>query len=396
MRYMQLFTVSQIAQYVRSTLERDPVLRDLWVNGEVSNLFRSSAGHAYFTLKEGTDATIRCVLFSGNRGAEFLADGAAANVHGRVSFYETRGDLQLYADMVQPAGLGLLALELERLNVQLEAEGLFDPTRKRPLPPFPKRIGLVTSEQGAVFHDICTIVERRYPLAEIVLCPAGVQGAQAAPEIVAALRTLNAETNMDVIIVGRGGGSLEDLWTFNTEAVARAIYASRVPVVSAVGHETDVTIADMVADYRAPTPSAAAEAVTPDAAAHVAEIWALGQRAGATLSYHLSERAQGVESLVRRMQGRVPNVASLRQQVDEMVAQGWGALQELIGERRERAQGLELRLQALHPTAVLGRGYAMLVHEATGATVTSVAEVKPGDLVKATVKDGQFTTRVER
>ena len=218
---MQLFTVSQLAQWIKGTLEQDRTLRDLWVNGEVSNLFRSPAGHAYFTLKEGTAAAVRCVLFSGNVGGEHLADGAAINAHGRVSFYETRGDLQLYADTAQPAGLGLLAAELERLKAQLDAEGLFDPSRKRPLPPFPRRIGVATSEQGAVFHDICTIVERRYPLAEIVLCPCGVQGEQAAPEIVDALRTLDRQGEVDVIIVGRGGGSLEDLWAFNTEGVAR-------------------------------------------------------------------------------------------------------------------------------------------------------------------------------
>ena len=392
---MQLFTVTQLAEYIKATLDRDPVLRDLWVNGEVSNLVRSAAGHAYFTLKEGTAAAVRCVLFRGNRGAEHLAGGSAVNVHGRVSFYETRGDLQLYADMVQPAGLGLLAAELERLKAQLEAEGLFDPSRKRPLPLFPRRIGVVTSEQGAVFHDICTIVERRYPLAEIVLCPCTVQGEQAAPEIVDALHTLDEHGGVDVIIVGRGGGSLEDLWAFNTEAVARAIYASRVPVVSAVGHETDVTIADLVADYRAPTPSAAAEAVTPDTVALSAEVWTLVQQAGSTTLYLVRERAGAVESLVQRMQGRLPDVAALRQHVDDLTAQGLVALQALCGQRREQAMALEAQLNALSPTAVLGRGYAVLVHEATGATVTSVAEVQPGDRIHATVKDGRFTTRVE-
>ena len=392
---MQLFTVTELAQYIKSALDQDQVLRDLWVNGEVSNLFRSAAGHAYFTLKEGTAAAVRCVLFSGNRGGEHLAGGAAVNAHGRVSFYETRGDLQLYADMVQPAGLGLLAAELERLRAQLEAEGLFDPSRKRPLPPFPRRIGVVTSEQGAVFHDIRTIVERRYPLAEIVLCPSGVQGEQAAPEIVDALHALDQHGDVDVIIVGRGGGSLEDLWAFNTEAVARAIYASRVPVVSAVGHETDVTIADLAADYRAPTPSAAAEAVTPDAAALSAEVWALAQRASSTTLYLVGEHARSVASFYQRMQGRLPDVATLRQQVDDCTAQGLAALQALFSQRREQTQALAAQLSALSPTAVLGRGYAVLVHEATGATVSSVNQVKQGDRVRATVKDGRFTTRVE-
>ena len=392
---MQLFTVSQLAQWIKGTLEQDRTLRDLWVNGEVSNLFRSPAGHAYFTLKEGTAAAVRCVLFSGNVGGEHLADGAAINAHGRVSFYETRGDLQLYADTAQPAGLGLLAAELERLKAQLEAEGLFDPSRKRPLPPFPRRIGVATSEQGAVFHDICTIVERRYPLAEIVLCPCGVQGEQAAPEIVDALRTLDRQGEVDVIIVGRGGGSLEDLWAFNTEGVARAIYASRSPVVSAVGHETDVTIADLVADHRAPTPSAAAEAATPDTVALGNEVFALAQQAGSRALQMVREHSQWVALSVQRMQGRLPDVSALRQRVDDLTSQGLEALHALFAKRREQTQALEAQLGALSPTAVLSRGYAVLVHEGTGAIVRSVGQVGQGDRVRATVKDGQFTTRVE-
>ena len=275
---MQLFTVTEIAQYLKQSLDRDSQLQDLWVSGEVSNLVRSAAGHAYFTLKDA-GAQIRCALFRGGRGAELLTDGGAVNAHGRVSFYENRGQLQLYVDMVQPSGLGALALELERLKTQLDEEGLFDPSRKRPLPLFPKRIGVVTSEQGAVLHDIRNVVERRYPLAELVVCASAVQGDQAVSEVIDALRTLNAEGDIDVIIVARGGGSLEELSAFNSEQVARAIHASHAPVVSAVGHETDVTIADLVADVRAPTPSAAAELATLDAALLATEVYALAEHA---------------------------------------------------------------------------------------------------------------------
>ncbi len=392
---MQLYTVSEIAQYVKQTLDRDAVLSDLWVNGEVSNLFRSATGHAYFTLKEGNAAAIRCALFRGNHGAELLEDGGEVNVHGRVSFYETRGDLQLYVDMVQPTGMGVLALELERLKAALEEEGLFEPSRKRPLPEFPHRIGVATSEQGAVFHDICTVVGRRYPLAEIVLCPTGVQGERATPEVVDAIRTLDGEGDIDVLIVARGGGSLEDLWAFNTEAVARAIFSCRAPVVSAVGHETDVTIADLVADYRAPTPSAAAEAVTPDAVALAMEVAACAQRARSAVSYRLADDSGAVLSLVQRMSGRLPDVAALRQNVDTLVDGGWQALLAMLGDRREQTRVLETYLNALSPAAVLDRGYAVLVQRATGATVTSAGQVRPGDLLRATVKDGGFDAKVE-
>ena len=392
---MQLFTVSEIAQYLKQALDRDPLLQDLWVGGEVSNLARSAAGHAYFTLKDG-GAQLRCVLFRGNRGAELLADGGAVNAHGRVSFYETRGELQLYVDLVQPSGLGALALELERLRLQLEEEGLFDPSRKRPLPPFPRRIGVVTSEQGAVFHDIRTIVERRYPLAELVLCASAVQGEQAAAEVVDALRTLNATGDIDVIIVARGGGSLEELWAFNAEPVARAIHASHAPVVSAVGHETDVTIADLVADVRAPTPSAAAELCTPDATLLAAELSALMERARNTVAYELSERAQSVDSLAQRMRGRLPDIGGWRQRVDDLLGQGSRALKTLLGSRREQAHSFEAQLHALNPSAVLGRGYAVVAHQTTGAIVTSVDHVHAGDLVRATVHDGGFDAEVRQ
>ena len=389
---MQLFTVAEIAEYLRGALDRDPVLRDLWVNGEVSNLSRSSAGHAYFTLKEGTAAAIRCVLFRGNYGADLLNDGEAVNVHGRISLYEARGDLQLYVDMVQPVGLGILALELERLRVRLEAEGLFEPSRKRPLPAFPQRIGVVTSEQGSVFHDICNVVGRRYPLAEIVLCPATVQGEQAVSEVVDALRTLDAQGTVDVIILARGGGSLEDLWAFNTEAVARALYASRVPVVSAVGHETDVSIADMVADYRAPTPSSAAVEVTPDLAVLLAGLSAFVRQARSTLSYLLEEQSSAVDVLVQRMERRPPDVAGFREGITGLLGRSRESLRTLITRSREQASSLEAQLRALDPTAILRRGYAVLVAEATGTTVTSTAQVQPGDLVEAIVNDGRFHT----
>ena len=390
---MQLYTVTEIAQYVKQALDRDAVLRDLWVSGEVSNLIRSAAGHSYFTLRDA-DSRLRCVLFQGNRGADLLTDGGAANAHGRISFYEARGELQMYVDLVQPAGLGVLALELERLRVRLEEEGLFDPSRKRPLPPFPRRIGVVTSETGAVLHDIRTVLSRRYPLGELVLCPSAVQGDEAPAQIVDALRTLNETGDVDVIIVARGGGSLEELWAFNTEPVARAIHASHAPVVSAVGHETDVTIADWVADVRAPTPSAAAELVAPDVAVLAADVAILVQHARAIILPALAERSQSVAALAQRMRGHLPDIPGRRQWTDDLLEQGRRALAAHLTQRREQARGLESQLAALSPLAVLHRGYAVLEHRRTGAIVASVGQVGPGDPLRATVGDGQFDVAV--
>src|SRR3990172_12180567 len=256
-------TVSALARYLKDLLESNLTLTNLWVEGEISNLTRSTRGHVYFTIKDA-NAQINCVMFQRvYRGAP-LEGGAQVLAHGNVSFYEQRGNVQLVVDFVQPAGIGARQAEFERLKEKLAAEGLFDEARKRPLPAFPARIGVVTSPTGAVFHDICHVLSRRWPLAEVVLAPTPLPRHQAATGVTEAIRQLNDAGGIDVIIVARGGGSVEELWPFNEEIVARAIYASGVPVVSAIGHETDYTIADYVADVRAPTPSAAAETVAPD------------------------------------------------------------------------------------------------------------------------------------
>ena len=255
-----------MSRYLTEILREDPVLQNVWVRGEVGNLTRSAAGHSYFSLRDA-GATLRCVMFRGGGvGADLIEEGSAVIAHGRVALYEPRGDLQLIADVVQPEGVGELQLKLEELKMRLEKEGLFEESRKRPLPRFPVRVGVVTSPTGSVWHDIQNVTSRRYPAVELVLAPALVQGNEAVPTIVAAFDALEHLDDIDVTIVARGGGSLEDLWPFNEEDVVRAIFKSGVPVVSAIGHETDYTIADLVADVRAPTPSAAAELVMPDQA----------------------------------------------------------------------------------------------------------------------------------
>ncbi len=390
---MAVYTVTQLATYVKDSLDRDALLADLWVRGEVSNLSRPSSGNVYFTIKDA-QSQIRCVMFRSARGGDLLANGTAAIVHGRVSMYPARGDIQVYADMVQPEGTGVLYLELEHLKARLEDEGLFEPTRKRPLPPFPRRIGVVTSPTGAVFHDICTVIQRRYPLAEVVLSPTIVQGATAAGEIVLALQALNDLGDVDVIIVARGGGSLEELWPFNEEAVARAIYASRAPVISGVGHETDTTVADLVSDVRAPTPSAAAEVAVPDATRLQAQVMDFRRDAANAMDSAMFQRRQELSAMGQRLQSQSPPVEGWKQRVDEL-SQGLGrSLAASMTLARERFLGLERRLDALNPRAVLERGYAVVQRTEDSTVVASVGQVQTGDALQVTLRDGSFGARV--
>ncbi len=390
---MAVYTVSQVAEYLRDSLEGDRNLADLWVSGEASNLSRSAAGHLYFTIKD-SESQLRCVMFRPTREADRLRDGTSAIVHGRVSIYPVRGELQIYVDLVQPAGTGELHLRLERLKAQLEEEGLFEPTRKRSLPPFPNKIGVVTSPSGAVLHDIATVIQRRYPLAELVVSPTSVQGEQAAPDIADALNELNRLQEIDVIIVARGGGSLEELWAFNEEIVARAIYASRAPVVSAVGHETDVTIADLVADVRAPTPSAAAEMAAPDVSLLLGQVTEWQRDILAIAERMWLERQRDVDSLVQRLTIRGPQVRDKQQRLDEITQSLSKSLWVTLNLSRERFQGLEQQLRALDPKSVLERGYAIVQRSDQGALVKSVWQVEKDDELKVRVSDGSFNARV--
>ena len=390
---MAVYTVSQVAEYLRDSLESDRFLADLWVNGEVSNLSRSAAGHFYFTIKD-SESQLRCVMFRPTREADRLWDGASVIVHGRISIYPVRGELQMYVDLVQPAGTRELHLRLERLKARLEEEGLFEPTRKRNLPPFPNKIGVVTSPSGAVLHDIATVVQRRYPLVELVVSPTSVQGEQAALDISDALNELNRLQEIDVIIVARGGGSLEELWAFNEETVARAIYASHAPVVSAVGHETDVTIADLVADLRAPTPSAAAEMAVPDMSLLLGQVkeW---QRDILAIARRLwFEKQRDVDSLVQRLASRGPQVGDKQQRLDELTQSLSKSLWVTLNLSRERFQGLEQQLHALDPKSVLERGYAIVQRSDQGALVRSVGQVGKDDELNVRVSDGSFNARV--
>jgi exodeoxyribonuclease VII large subunit len=394
---MLILTVEQLVGTIKDVLETEPLLQDAWVQGEVSNLSRSAAGHLYFTLKDA-GGQVRCVLFRHQARYQSYtpANGALVVVHGRVSLYEASGALQLYVDLVQADGIGAAALELERLRQRLAAEGLFDEHRKRPLPAFPRCIGVVTSAQGAVWHDIKTVIARRFPSVVLVLAPAQVQGADAPASIVAGLRRLWELDCCDVIIVGRGGGSAEDLWAFNDEQVARAIYASPAPVISAVGHEVDYTIADLVADVRAPTPSAAAELAVPDRQHLLAELAGLRDRLCAAAGARLSAARAGLDAAGRRL-GRSspqPRLVQQRQRLDDLAAGLTAQLTRRL-ERHDQAVGaLAGRLRALDPRAVLARGYAVVTLAGSGAVVASVGAVAAGDRLRVHVRDGWFGARV--
>lgn len=437
----RLVSVAELTTYVRILFEADELLQDIAVEGEVTQTFTSRAGHIYFTLSDGA-VNLKCVMFRGQvaKARAKLETGVTVSAFGRVSVYDRDATYQLYVDAVFDSGIGLQAMELERLRQRLSDDGLFDQARKRPLPAFPKVIGVVTSLQGAVWHDIQTAVRRRYPLAELLLSPAQVQGANAEASLVVALQRLVATGRPEVIIVARGGGSVDDLSAFNGEALARAVFGSTIPVVSAIGHQTDWSILDDVADLRAPTPTAAAELVTPNIfdlarsvlqnlidieAAMVTTIHAardacasLGSRVEAAHPFTAAREA------LRRDRDRLSNI---RRTLDQRIASGrinadasrrlvHARRRELVDRRRcEIVEPLTARLSAsgsasqhrraseiavlrsglvgLGPTAVLSRGYALMVGR-DGRVVTSLRQVGVGDALTVHVTDGLVQSTV--
>ena len=374
-------------------IEGNEALRDLWVGGEISNFSRAASGHLYFTLKDST-TQMACVMWrpQAARLAVMPREGMQVVLRGYVTVYESRGVYQFYANELITAGAGLLAAQFEELKARLQAEGLFDAEHKRVLPVLPQRIGVVTSESGAVLHDIVNILRRRYPIAELVLAPSAVQGADAAAQLVEALQRLQALGDVDVIIVARGGGSLEDLWAFNDEGLARAIYACSVPVISAVGHEVDFTIADFVADVRAPTPSAAAELVAPDLAGIAEDIAAWRQRLVDLERMYIDQARSALKAEERALARVSPRflLDQQRQRVDDLWQRARSAVDHDLALQRERAHGVALRLHALSPLAVLDRGFAIVWRGGEREVVAHVVQVQPGDRLQIQVSDGHF------
>lgn len=433
----EVLTVSQLNQRARHLLE--DVFPQVWVEGEISNLARPASGHLYFTLKDA-QAQVRCALFRQNalRVRQALRDGLAVRVRGKVSLFEGRGDYQLIADAVEPAGDGALRLAFEALKEKLAAEGLFAAERKRPLPVHPQRIGIVSSPSGAVIRDIISVFRRRAPQVQLTLIPTAVQGFDATAQIVRALALADAQ-GFDALILARGGGSLEDLWCFNEEAVARALAACRTPIVSAVGHETDVSISDFVADVRAPTPSAAAELLAPDASDLQQRLDGLRRRLVLRMREHLTRERLRLDGLFRRLRhpgerlrqqaqrlddldmrlrraferqlqvrherlarldtrlaaqhpGRT--LALLRQRLESLAERLPRAARNAIKERRQKLDALAQTLHVVSPLATLGRGYSILLDE-RGQAIRAASQTRPGQRLKARLAEGELDVRVE-
>jgi exodeoxyribonuclease VII large subunit len=390
----QQWTVSRLTFYIRKLLEENETLQDVWVQGEISNLSRPASGHVYFTLKDSS-AALRCVMWktSAARLSIPLQDGKAVEVHGKIGVYEVSGQYQLYADQIRPMGEGALYQEFLRLKAMLEAEGLFAPERKRPIPMFPQKIGIVTSATGAALRDMLNILRRRLPLVQVILAPSPVQGIEAPPALVNAIQSLVLQSP-DVIIIARGGGSIEDLWAFNDERVVRAVAMSEVPVICGVGHETDFTLCDFAADLRAPTPTAAAELATQitvqDLAATVA---ALQSRMDKSIVEYLNVQKSILASLVTQMKYVSPErrILSERQRVDELARRAYSSLAHQIQLQSTHVKGMQRRLAALNPSAVLARGYAVLTRKDDGSVVSRVSQAS--DEMKVRVTDGEFEVR---
>ena len=388
-----ILTVTQLTSQIKSLLEGS--FPEVWIEGELSNLSIPQSGHAYFTLKD-QQSQIRAVLFrSSQRFLKFtLQHGMQVICRGRVSLYEPRGEYQLILDYIEPKGVGALQLAFEQLKARLEKEGLFALDHKKPLPVLPRRIGIITSPSGAAIRDMLRVIKRRHPKMQILLYPVPVQGVEAAPAIVEALRYFNREQNVDVLIVGRGGGSLEDLWAFNEEDVARAIYASRLPVISAVGHETDYTIADFVADLRAPTPSAAAEMVVESEENFRVAIGALESRLVRSVKQMLEHVRSSLRENMRILGDPRRRLEQFSQRLDDLVHRMAMEIGHQVQRDRARLTALAAGLDHLNPLAILSRGYSITRNDATGIVLKDAALVKEGDSLSTKLHKGIVFSRV--
>ncbi len=384
-------TVSQITFHIRKQLENDPTLQDVWVEGEISNLSRPASGHIYFTLKD-KNASLKCVMWrmDASRLRLNLQDGMAIEAHGKIAVYEPQGQYQLVVNIIQPKGEGALYQEFLRLKSMLEAEGLFDPERKRPIPELPRVIGIVTSGTGAALRDMLNTLRRRLPLAQVILAPSPVQGVEAPPALVNALSSLNKQ-NPDVILLARGGGSIEDLWAFNDERVVRAVADSKAPVICGVGHETDFTLCDFAADLRAPTPTAAAELATQTTVDDLQELLTSHfSRLSSSILNLVAEQKAFVSSLASRLKYVSPErrIQSEYQHLDELSRRAFSALNHRIQLQSRHVDGISKRLLSLNPEAVLSRGYAIVTRKDDGVVVSTVKQAQ-GEM-KVRVKDGEF------
>lgn len=391
----RVLTVSAVTTYIRQKFEADLTLQDVWLEGEISNWKPATSGHIYFTLKDSV-ASIRCVIWRSQAGRLLYLpqrEGEAVLVHGRISVYEAGGNYQFYVDNLEPAGQDVLYAQFERIKAGLAAEGLFDPQLKKSLPSFPQKIGLVTSPTGAALRDIMNILRRRYPIAQVILAPAQVQGDMAVPQLITALQAI-VQQQVDVVILARGGGSLEDLWAFNNERLARAIAACPVPLITGIGHEIDFTIADFVADVRAPTPSAAAELAVPDRL----EVNRLVYEQQLTLLDSVQQQISAARANVQGRQWALERLSpqavinNHRQRTDTLIGGMQRTLLHHLALHREHVNTLTARLETLNPHATLARGYAIVQKGQT--VITQVGQAGQGDDLVVKVSDGAFEVTV--
>ncbi|MDY2685540.1 MAG: exodeoxyribonuclease VII large subunit [Selenomonadaceae bacterium] len=389
---MNVHSVSSLNAYIKGLFARETVLQHILVRGEVFNFKRYMSGHCYFTLKDAKSA-LKCVMFRSyaSRLRFQPENGMQIVVEGRIAVYERDGVYQLYAENLQPEGAGSLAIAFEQLKQKLSAEGLFDAAHKKPLPKFPKKIGIVTSLSGAVLRDIYHVSKRRWPSVELVLYPVTVQGGESASEIAAGIRFFNEKYPVDVLIVGRGGGSMEDLWSFNEEVVVRAIYNSVIPVISAVGHETDFTLADFAADKRAATPSQAAEFAVPDRQELRRYVESLRARLGTLARREVQTRRLRVEGLLQSTALSKPQLllAGRKQRLDRAQARLLELCQKSLVTKKQALTTAMEKLEILSPVHVLRRGYSIV--EKQGRPITSVQQVTAGDALTLVMKDGRIT-----
>ena len=391
-----VFSVTELNNYVKRILDNDENLKNVFVTGEISNFKNHYSGHMYMTIKDEGGA-IKAVMFSSYASRlKFVPEnGMKVIIFGSVSLYNKDGSYQLYITDMQPDGVGALNLAYEQLKEKLQNEGLFSTEHKKPIPQFPEKIGVMTAPDGAAVRDIFSVLKRRYPVAEIVFCPVAVQGASAAPEIAKAIKLFNEQNAADVLIVGRGGGSLEDLWAFNEEIVARAIFQSQIPVISAVGHETDFTIADFVADLRAPTPSAAAELAVPDIFELKSDLLGLKQHLSVLMRNLVESEKEKVENIQKQVTILSPanKIKNSRQELSNLYEKAVNLVTLKINDEKTKISLLSSKLNALSPLNVLSRGYSISYNN--DLPIKSVNDVKSGDNIKIRVTDGVFFAEVK-
>ncbi|MBE7025668.1 MAG: exodeoxyribonuclease VII large subunit [Ruminococcaceae bacterium] len=390
----RIVEVSQLNAYIKNTMDSDFLLQNIWVRGELSNFKLHYSGHMYMSLKD-SEGVLRAVMFRGAaQSLRFMPEnGMQVLARGRVSVFPRDGAYQLYIEEMEPEGAGALSVAFEQMKAKLEKEGLFAPERKKIIPRFPSCIGVATSATGAAVQDICNILRRRWPMAKIVLHPVTVQGEGAAAEIASAIRQFNLEKEADVLIVGRGGGSQEDLWAFNEEILARAVADSAIPIISAVGHETDFTICDFVADLRAPTPSAAAELAVPDREEVLAQLASFGKRISSLLALSVSRKKENLLRLATRMRTQKSRLDDLQYTVDTLTTRAVNMITANLERGESRISENAAKLQALSPLQVLARGYT--VGTKNGQVLRSVGQVIAGDVVSLRFSDGSADCTVE-